>query len=347
MTEPREATPDPFRVWVDAWNQTSERWRETLGGLAGEPGAWSHAAGAGVSRELLEKLGQGWQLHQQVGQAFLDALTAAQRQGAASFEDAWKAAGTERLVDLLREPLVRWAELCAALPVGGAAAALMGGVQTYAETMRGLGERLGAPWAEAAGDLWGAWQRALHGDPEAFRRFVSRWKTAYDASLKQLLAAPPLGLAREPLERLLQGVDAYVDFLTELHAFFGLLDRVGRQAAEACSQQVLELARAGTLPDHRALYRLYLATYEEAYDAVFRSPEYGQLQGRVLESGLRFKQRWDRSLEDVLAGFPVPTRREMTDLYEAFHALRRQVRDQERRLAALEARGERPPGGRR
>jgi class III poly(R)-hydroxyalkanoic acid synthase PhaE subunit len=246
------------------------------------------------------------------------------------------ALGSEQVLALVREQIRRLSEAAATAPLGAAAATWLGGFQSITTLLEGIGRRLAAPWADAAGELASSWQRAAQGDPEAFQHFVSTWKAAYDRTHGRLLAVPPLGLSREPTERFMLSLDAWVEYLAVLQEFLVLADRMARQAAETWGKRLSAIATE-TPPSHRDVYRLFIEAFEEHYEAVFRTEEYSHLQGRLLSAGVAFKTRWDGALEDLLQLLPVPTRSEINELYEAFHGLRRQVREQDRRIAGLGA----------
>jgi class III poly(R)-hydroxyalkanoic acid synthase PhaE subunit len=272
----------------------------------------------------------------QLGKMWLDSVMEASRQGLPDLSQTLGPQSVDQVQELWRRQLARFAEAAATVPFGGSMANLFGGVQNVGDIARAVGSRLGSPWTDATRDLTVAWNSSLRGDPESFRQFVKTWKETYDKTYGRLLQAPTLGYSREPTERLMRSLDAYVDYLAAIQEFMTVLEKVGRGAAQRWVNRVSELAVDGGVPSHKAVYRLYMDTFEDNYYMVFRSREYSRLQAQVVDSGLRFKRRLDQALEDIIGQFPVATHSELNELYEAFYELRKQVKKQARRIRELE-----------
>jgi hypothetical protein len=299
-------------------------------GTTRDPGAFLGAA--------LGPLGSGAELFGAIGRFWLRAVQETATKGPLAWQEGFSQERLEELRRLWSQQLGRVADQVAIYPMGPAVSGYLGGATHLADLGGQLWVRLLGPWSESLRELTSTWQKAVQGDPEAFRAFVKTWKETYDRTHGRLLQAPLLGYSREPAERITRSLDAFVDYLATVQEFTAVLDRVGRTAIGRFSGRATELAADGTIPGHKRLYRLYIDTFEESFLEVFQSREYSRLQSQMVSAGLRFKQRLDQALEDLLAALPVPTDSEMRELYEAFYELRKTVKNQRGQIAALEAR---------
>jgi class III poly(R)-hydroxyalkanoic acid synthase PhaE subunit len=332
------ASPSPGAPeWLnpmDNWKQWTEQWTQAMGQMqGGQPFA---SAMPGVGAQTLGRMGPGSELFQQMGQVWLKSVLEAAGKGPQAWQDALNPDSLQEMQAVWQQQIARFAESAAMQPFGPAASTWMGGLMNLSALGQTVGGRLAVPWGDVARDLGVAWQQAMRGDHEAMREFTKTWKETYNRTYGKLLHAPTLGYSREPQERIMRSVDAYVDYLAAVHEFTTVLEKVGRQAGQRWLGKVSDLASDGTIPSHRTIYRLYVSTFEDNYAEVFRSPEYSVLQAQMVEAGTRFKRRLDSALEDVIEVLPVPTDSEMKELYQAFYELRKTVKQQQRRIEELE-----------
>lgn len=359
----RAASPtDMLWSWFDMWRQSGEALQKMMAARPGQSGAglaarpeelWQQwysmfseqfskgmqqaAAGAkGLGADVFERGIPGADLFMEMGRVWLDAVQAAAAEGPQAWGEQLGAQGLSRLQNVFRERLQEWADAVAGIPLGhGTMPALLKGLMGVGDMAQVVGQRLTIPWATAYQELVSAWGSAVRGNPEAFQSFVHRWKQAYEESHGRILRSPTMGLTREYIERVLRSFDAYVSYLVALQEFTGTLDKVGADAGRRWVAHITALKTEDGLPSARDLYRVWLDIFEATYNEVFRTPEYARLQARVVDTGLRLKKRMDRALEDILKFLPVPTETEITELYEAFYQLRREVRRQAAEIREL------------
>lgn len=357
---------DPFGQWLQFWQASADNWQRAVGQTASNPSAgvpewlnpvdswkqwtqqWGQAMGQApggqplgaampdAAADMLGRMGPGSELFLQMGQQWLKAVLEGAGKGPQGMSDAFNPDSMQEMQNVWQQQLARFAESAAMQPFGPAASTWLGGVMNLSALGQTVSGRLAVPWGDVARDLGAAWQQALRGDHEAFREFTKTWKETYNKTYGKLLQAPTLGYGREPQERLMRSLDAFVDYLAAVHEFTTVLEKVGRRAGQRWIGKVTDLSTEGNIPSHRTIYRLFLSTFEENYAEVFRSKEYSGLQARMVDAGMRFKRRLDSALEDVIEALPVPTDSEMKELYQAFYELRKTVKQQQRRIEELE-----------
>jgi class III poly(R)-hydroxyalkanoic acid synthase PhaE subunit len=359
-----DSPTDLLWSWFDMWRQSGEALQKMMTTGMGRPGAgspggpadlWQHwyntfaeqvssgmhkaAAGAkGLGAEVFERGLPGTELFMEMGRVWLDAVQAAAAGGPQAWNERLGVEGLARLQKGWQERLTEWADAVAGMPLGhGTMPALLKGLMGVADMAQLVGHRLTVPWATAYQELLTAWGSAVRGNPEAFQSFVYRWRQAYEESHGRILKSPAMGLSREYIERVLRSFDAYVAYLVALQEFVGILDKVGADAGRKWVAHITALKTEDGLPSVRDLYRVWLDIFEATYNEVFRTPEYSKMQARVVDTGLRFKNRMDRALEDIFQFLPIPTETEIMELYKAFYELRREVRRQRAEIRELKA----------
>ncbi len=150
----------------------------------------------------------------------------------------------------------------------------------------------------------------------------------YEREIGPILKAPQLGLMRFYQERANLAVDRYNRFQTELAEFLRVLALPMEKTSKVLQQKLEEMTREGKLPENpQEYYRLWVRILEGHYMTLFKSSDYTDALGRMLEKLGDFLVERRRVLQDMLQTLPVPTHKEMDELYRELHALKRELRD--------------------
>lgn len=157
------------------------------------------------------------------------------------------------------------------------------------------------------------------------------WADMYEKEFSRFFQIPKLGLVREYQERITRSVDAYNRYQATLNEFVRLLALPVSRSFAVLQEQLGTMAEEGALPeDGRAYYELWIKVLEGHYMTLFQTPEYIETLSRTLSSLSAFQEARNAVIEDMLAGFPVPTRTEIDALYEEMHRLKRRLRNLEK-----------------
>jgi len=65
---------------------------------------------------------------------------------------------------------------------------------------------------------------------------------------------------------------------------------------------------------------------------LFKSPEYLQTLSRTLSTVAEFKTAQHEMLVDAMKSLPIPTNKDMDDLYKEFYLLKKKVKELEKKL---------------
>lgn len=353
---------NPMQAWLDMWQQAAQSWADQVQKWSVQdqpevPEQWRSlfeqwrtmmtkglermSAATGPSAELAARLLSVADLWSTFQEVWLEALEKSQKEGPEAWFDFFTSTGSRQLYETWRERMDSVADALASMPLAtDRPASLLKGMVAFWEAALQVGDRLAVPWLEAFDELRKTWSAAIRGDTSAFREFAATWKNAYEKSLGRVLRAPALGMAREYVERLAKSFDAYLAYLIALQEFFGVLDQVGQDAFRQWTAKLSSLGSSEGYPTAKEVYRLWVDTFEQTYKQVFQTPEYANLQAELLGAAVRFKKRFDDAAQDMLKWLPIPTDRELSELYEAFYKLRKKVRKMERDIEDLKARVE-------
>jgi polyhydroxyalkanoate synthesis regulator phasin len=87
------------------------------------------------------------------------------------------------------------------------------------------------------------------------------------------------------------------------------------------------MAEAGELPDDsKAYYQMWIKILEGHYMTLFKSPEYVDAMGQTLDSLENYKMAAEKVIEDTLGMLPVPTQKDMDELYKEIYLLKKKVK---------------------
>jgi polyhydroxyalkanoate synthesis regulator phasin len=75
---------------------------------------------------------------------------------------------------------------------------------------------------------------------------------------------------------------------------------------------------------------MWVKILEGHFMTLFQSPEYNKSLGETMIALEDYISARNRILQDMLQSMPVPTRKEMDDLYKEIYLLKKKVRDLEK-----------------
>ena len=157
------------------------------------------------------------------------------------------------------------------------------------------------------------------------------WSDLYEKEFRKYFNIPQLGLARLYQEKLLQVTDKYNLFQAHATEFFHMLYLPVEQSLKAMQVKLAELVDEGSLPeDPKTYYQMWIKMLEGQYMTTFQSEEYGRHLRKVLASIAEFSKAKKDVLEDTLNMLPVPTQKEMDELYKEIYLLKKKIRTLEK-----------------
>lgn len=193
--------------------------------------------------------------------------------------------------------------------------------------------KLQQQWVEKMGRIQGSSKAYQfdHLDQETFQA----WADIYEKELSPLLKLPKVGLSRFYQERADDAVDKFHRFQAELGELLYLLMLPMEKSIYVLQEQLGKMAEAGELPtDSKVYYQQWIKVLEGHYMKLYQSENYGQVMGRTLGALENFMQAKDAVLMDLIGNLPIPTQKEMDELYKDLYHLKKRVRALEKELDA-------------
>lgn len=188
-------------------------------------------------------------------------------------------------------------------------------------------------WQEKAGRV-GKTTKAYsfdHLDKEIF----TAWKEVYEQEIRQFLKIPQFGLLRGYQGRILDGFDEFNIFQSSMVEFIHLLSLPIEKSFNVLRQQLEELNKNGKYPsDPHDVYRIWIKILEGHFMTLFKSPEYGESLASTLKDMGVFISAKDNLLQDVLQSLPIPTNKDMDELYKDFYLLKKKVKELDKKFAS-------------
>lgn len=165
------------------------------------------------------------------------------------------------------------------------------------------------------------------------RQFSKSWHDLFDKEFRQVLNIPQLGLTRYYQEHAARAVEKFNDFQAQVNKFVNLLCEPLVETTQIVRDEVKKAREGGeeAVRDYKAQYRFWIGKLEASYMDLLKSPEYTAALSDVLKALRDYKVTKQQLLVDLLQDLPVPTHKDMDELYKEIYTLKKRVKELERR----------------
>ncbi len=199
------------------------------------------------------------------------------------------------------------------------------------------GQEFLQPWADAMRSSMDAALAVQSGDLGAALEVFRSLHRAFEGTFGRFLDMPAVGKDREQVELISRTIDRYALFLARMGELQRHLHTIAQQAMEKVVQTMAQRVKQGEpIRGFGEFVQLWTKTNEEAFLAFFRTPEYSELQGVVLDTAVDCRRQFRQLMEKVLADLPVALSSELDDLAQKNYDLNKSVRALKKRCAELE-----------
>lgn len=172
--------------------------------------------------------------------------------------------------------------------------------------------------------------KAGDGEQEPFKT----WMAFYEKEFRKYFTMPPLGLTRFYQERLAQAMDQFNLYQAALNDFFHLLYQPLEKSNQGLQEKLTTLAEEGKAPEKfQDYYHLWLNILEGHYQTLFKSTEFTKILAETLQATENFMEAKQAILQDLMQLLPVPTHKDMEELYRELYLLKKKVSELEKKLA--------------
>lgn len=181
-------------------------------------------------------------------------------------------------------------------------------------------------WTESAVRI-GKHEKAYNFDDIDHETFDTIRKI-YEKEFQQYFYIPKIGLARCYQERASTAMDKYNIFQTALSEFIYMFYVPLEKSMVAMQEKVKEMVESGEIKEnYKEYYSTWIKILEEHYMMLLQSPEYTEVMDRTIKALVTYRQSRDELTYDILQNLPIPTNREMDELYKEFYELKKKVRE--------------------
>lgn len=161
-------------------------------------------------------------------------------------------------------------------------------------------------------------------DQEVFKA----WQEVYEKEFSQFFQVPQLGLTRFYQERGNNVLDKFNILQAIMAEFSSLLYLPVEKSLCGMQAELSFMNDQGGLPDSSEdLYRIWIKSLEENYTTLFKSVDYSRCLARTIDAMSDFIVAKKEILQDALQVLPVPTNKEMDELYREIYQLKKMVKE--------------------
>jgi class III poly(R)-hydroxyalkanoic acid synthase PhaE subunit len=160
---------------------------------------------------------------------------------------------------------------------------------------------------------------------------IKVWSDFYDKEIRQYLKVPQLGLVRVYQERFYQTIDKFNVFSTTFAEFMHVLMLPMEKSFMVLHDKIEEQIREGKTPeDPHEYYRLWVKILEGHYMTLFKTSEYTKTLNETLSSYEDYLSARNQIVTDALQSLPIPTNKDLDELYDELYHLKKRVKDLEK-----------------
>ena len=164
------------------------------------------------------------------------------------------------------------------------------------------------------------------------------WKETYEKEFQKFFNIPSVGLTRFYQERINRLMDETNQFQVALSEFMYLFSVPFEKTAKVMQEKTEEMMEQGDVSDDfKDHYNMYIKILEGHYMTLLKSPEYIRVMSDTINALVKYKQAKEKVLYDMLNPLPIPTNKDMDELYKEFYVLKKRMWEHSKRMDQLEA----------
>jgi class III poly(R)-hydroxyalkanoic acid synthase PhaE subunit len=153
-----------------------------------------------------------------------------------------------------------------------------------------------------------------------------KWMEFQEKEIQPLLRIPPIGLTRIYQEKMNQLVEGHNHYHAAVADFQLLLCRPMESSMREMREKLEENNNGNPAEDFQQYYSTWIKTLERHYMDLFNSSEWRTSLGRVVEEAASFRVSKNEIIIDFMQFLPIPTNRDMDDVYKELYTLKKTVK---------------------
>ncbi len=186
--------------------------------------------------------------------------------------------------------------------------------------------------------LWDKGEVTGRSFDELQREAVKAWTGFHEKEIQPLLKIPQVGLTRVYQEKINRFADKFNTYQAAVMEFRMLLAVPMEKSFIEMKEQLDKLREQGELAgEFKVYYGMWIKVLENHYMTLFKTDEYRQALSRLLNETAAFKVTGNDVLTEVLEFLPIPTNRDMDEVYKELYTLKKQTREAKKKITNLES----------
>jgi class III poly(R)-hydroxyalkanoic acid synthase PhaE subunit len=158
------------------------------------------------------------------------------------------------------------------------------------------------------------------------------WSQLYEQEFKKFFKIPQLGLTRLYQEKMIRWMDKFNMYQATVAEFSRLLSLPMEKSFRVLQEKLAELTdKEDFFEDPKKYYQMWIKILEGHYMTLFQSSEYTRALNKTLDSLSEFSAAKKEILQDFLNMLPVPTHKEMDELYKEIYLLKKRIKELEKK----------------
>lgn len=171
---------------------------------------------------------------------------------------------------------------------------------------------------------------------ETQREMFHAWVEFHEKEIQPLLKVPQVGLTRFYQEKVNQYIDKLNSYQAAIIDMQYLLMLPLERTLRATQEQFGSDKKENSLSDFNNFYTRWIKTLEGQYMELFKSPEWRQSLNRIIDASAGFRSSRNEILMDFLQFLPIPTNKDMDDVYKELYQLKKMVKEATKKLKDLD-----------
>jgi gas vesicle protein len=168
------------------------------------------------------------------------------------------------------------------------------------------------------------------------KEIFTTWKNIYEKEFQQFFQIPTIGLLRYYQERINTAVDKYNLFSESISEFMFMLYVPFEKTAQVFQKEVeLKLSEGEISNNFKDYYNQWIRILEGHFMSLLKSKEYTEVLNQTIQTYVQFKKAKEDVLIDLLQHIPVPTNKEMDELYKEIYELKQTVKSLKKTVRSL------------
>lgn len=144
---------------------------------------------------------------------------------------------------------------------------------------------------------------------------------------EQFLSVPGVGYSRETQEKMQEALRLWASYQDNYQEFHSVMARLNHDALGLMRKRLIQMHKEGESVDSmRQIYNIWVDSNEKVYGEFVFTEEYAELNARLVNSLMAFKNKSHEITEDYLRTMNLPTCSSIEALERRQYELRKQVR---------------------